>query len=98
MLTLRSFFVFPQVNLINQNSGLKIVTVYGHSLLKQTYVNRLMEDILLCLYDYKRSHIEVDKSLYFIFLLVQNVYTWHDDGLLSLKHAASYYIINIKLC
>jgi hypothetical protein len=42
-------FVFPPVNLINQNSCLKIVTFYGQSLLKQTYVNRVMEDILLTL-------------------------------------------------
>ena len=35
MLILRKFFVFPPVNLINQNSGLKIITFYGHSLLKQ---------------------------------------------------------------
>jgi len=43
--------VFLLFNLINQNSGLKIVIFYGHSLLKQNYVNRLMEDILLCLYN-----------------------------------------------
>ena len=50
MLILRNF-VFPPVNLINQNSELKIVTSYGRSLLKQTFVKRLMEDILLCLYN-----------------------------------------------
>jgi len=34
--------------------------------------------------------------LYFIFLLVEILCSWPDNGLLMLKHVASYYVTNIQ--